>query len=95
MKLTAFTADFQSSQNYLLEFLLLDTADLLLQSSYRLSCLTVKNHVVEKTGQRFNCTKVDIPSATKTQTNLILLLLLGRAGGFGSQPFNLQPEKIF
>ena len=50
MKLTAFTADFQSSQNYLLEFLLLDTADLLLQSSYRLSCLTVKNHVVEKTG---------------------------------------------
>ena len=50
MKLTAFTADFQSSQNYLLEFLLLDTADLLLQSSYRLSCLTVKNHVVEKMG---------------------------------------------
>ena len=50
MELTAFTADFQSSQNYLLEFLLLDTADLLLQSSYRLSCLTVKNHVVEKTG---------------------------------------------
>ena len=45
------TADFQSSQNYLMEFLLLDTADLLLQSSYRLSCLTVKNHVVEKAGQ--------------------------------------------
>ena len=55
MKLTAFTADFQSSQNYLLEFLLLDTADLLLQSSYRLSCLTVKNHVVEKTGHGLLC----------------------------------------
>ena len=44
------TADFQSSQNYLMEFLLLDVADLFFQSSYRLSCLTVKNHVVEKTG---------------------------------------------
>ena len=45
------TADFQSSQNYLMEFLLLDIADLFFQSSYRISCLTVKNHVVEKTGQ--------------------------------------------
>ena len=44
------TADFQSSQNYLMEFLLLDIADLFFQSSYRISCLTVKNHVVEKTG---------------------------------------------
>ena len=45
------TADFQSSQNYLMEFLLLDIADLFFQSSYRILCLTVKNHVVEKTGQ--------------------------------------------
>ena len=44
------TADFQSSQNYLMEFLLLDIADLIFQSSYWISCLTVKNHVVEKTG---------------------------------------------
>ena len=44
------TADFQSSQNYLMEFLLLDIADLFFQSSYRILCLTVKNHVVEKTG---------------------------------------------
>ena len=44
------TADFQSSQNYLMEFLLLDIADLFFKSSYRISCLTVKNHVVEKTG---------------------------------------------
>ena len=33
-----------------MEFLLLDIADLFFQSSYRISCLTVKNHVVEKTG---------------------------------------------
>ena len=46
------TADFQSSQNYLMEFLLLDIADLFFQSSYRILCLTVKNHVVEKTGPR-------------------------------------------
>ena len=45
------TADFQSSQNYLMEFLLLDIADLFFQSSYWISCLTVKNHVVEKMGQ--------------------------------------------
>ena len=45
------TADFQSSQNYLMEFLLLDVADLFFQSSYRIFWLTVKNHVVEKTGQ--------------------------------------------
>jgi hypothetical protein len=45
------TADFQSSQNYLMAFLLLDIADLFFQSSYRTLCLTVKNHVVEKTGQ--------------------------------------------
>jgi hypothetical protein len=44
------TADFQSSQNYLMEFLLFDIADLFFQSSYRILCLTVKNHVVEKTG---------------------------------------------
>jgi hypothetical protein len=44
------TADFQSSQNDLIEFLLLDIADLFFQSSYRILCLTVKNHVVEKTG---------------------------------------------
>jgi hypothetical protein len=44
------TADFQSSQNYLMKFLLLDIADLFFQSSYRILCLTVKNHVVEKTG---------------------------------------------
>jgi hypothetical protein len=44
------TADFQSSQNYLMESLLLDIADLFFQSSYRSLCLTVKNHVVEKTG---------------------------------------------
>ena len=44
------TADFQSSQNYLMEFSLLDTADLFFQSSYLILCLTVKNHVVEKTG---------------------------------------------
>ena len=44
------TADFQSSQNYLMEFLLLDIADLIFQSSYWISCLTAKNHVAEKTG---------------------------------------------
>jgi hypothetical protein len=44
------TADFQSSQNYLMEFLLLDIADLFFQSSNWISCLSVKNHVVEKTG---------------------------------------------
>ena len=31
------TADFQSSQNYLMEFLLLDIADLFFKSSYRIS----------------------------------------------------------
>ena len=48
------TADFQSSQKDLMEFLLLDIADLFFQSSYRILCLTVKNHVVEKTGQGKN-----------------------------------------
>jgi hypothetical protein len=48
------TADFQSNQNYLMEFLLLDIADLFFQSSYRILCLTVKNHVVEKTGPRIH-----------------------------------------
>jgi hypothetical protein len=33
-----------------MEFLLLDIADLFFQSSYWILCLTVKNHVVEKTG---------------------------------------------
>ena len=47
------TADFQSSQNYLMEFLLLDVADLFFQSSYRIFWLTVKNHVVEKTGPSY------------------------------------------
>ena len=52
------TADFQSSQNYLMEFLLLDIADLFFQSSYRILCLTVKNHVVEKTGPRIRGTQL-------------------------------------
>jgi hypothetical protein len=37
-----------------MEFLLLDIADLFFQSSYRISCLTLKNHVVEKTGPCFH-----------------------------------------
>ena len=37
-----------------MEFLLLDIADLIFQSSYWISCLTVKNHVVEKTGPNLN-----------------------------------------
>jgi len=36
-----------------MEYLLLDIADLIFQSSYWILCLTVKNHVVEKTGQGF------------------------------------------
>jgi hypothetical protein len=36
------TADFQSSQNDLMEFLLFDIADLFFQSSYWILCLTVK-----------------------------------------------------
>jgi hypothetical protein len=36
-----------------MEFLLLDIADLFFQSSYRILCLTVKNHVVEKMGPCF------------------------------------------
>jgi hypothetical protein len=35
-----------------MEFLLLDIADLFFQSSYRVLCLKVKNHVVEKMGLR-------------------------------------------
>ena len=59
------TADFQSSQNYLMEFLLLDIADLFFQSSYRISCLTVKNHVVEKTGLGQNNYGKKIPLCRK------------------------------
>ena len=36
-----------------MEFLLLDIADLIFQSSYWISCLTVKNHVAEKTGLKW------------------------------------------
>ena len=50
-----------------MEFLPLDIADLIFQSSYWISCLTVKNHVVEKTGHCQTFQKYWLPQQTIAQ----------------------------